>query len=110
MVPLLVASRSPWNCLLRSMRPIAGPPPFSSAGCGSILTSKGPVACRDSVAFFDEADSGLVWKLMRWLDWDWSEGVASRSDVRQTAAIRDRDPEARSAAGARLIFQVERGG
>src|SRR5881397_478150 len=106
MVPVLVASRSPWNCLLRSMRPIAGPPPFSSAGCGSILTSNGPVAWRNLAPFFDAVDSGLFWKLIGTLVWDRSEGVASRSDVRQTAAIRDRDPEARLAAGARLIVQV----
>ena len=42
--PLLVASRSPWNCLSIDMRPSGAPSPLSSVGCGVNLTSKGPAA------------------------------------------------------------------
>src|SRR4051794_32952320 len=40
MVPLLVPSRSPWNCLSMVKRPSVG----SSVVCGVSLTSKVPVA------------------------------------------------------------------
>src|SRR3982074_3705085 len=108
MVPLLVASRSPWNCLSRSMRPMAAPPPFSSGGCGSILTSKGPVAWRDMTAFFVEVeDFGLVWAQV----WACVEIVARRSGVRQAAARREhRAAEARVEADATFIFRVGSGG
>jgi hypothetical protein len=62
------------------------------------------------MAFFGAVDFGLVWKLVWRLVWDWVEGVATRSGVRKTAAIRDRDAEARLEAGARLMLQVERVG
>src|ERR1700677_1579155 len=47
MVPLLVASRSPWKCLSRSILPMAVPPDFSSGACGSSFTSNVPVAWVD---------------------------------------------------------------
>src|SRR5437764_11954734 len=102
MVPLLVASRSLWNCLSRSMRPMAAPPPFSSGGCGSILTSKGPVAWREMIAFFAGAEGfGLVWA--------WVEIEASRSGVRQAGARRERrEGEAGGEAGAIFIFGAGR--
>src|ERR1700747_654035 len=107
MVPLLVASRSPWNCLSRNMRPMAAPPPFSSGGCGSIFTSKGPVAWRDAIAFFVGADDfGSGWDLV----WACVESVASSSGVRQTAARRQRrEAEARAEAVAIFILRVEWG-
>src|ERR1700747_1998831 len=106
MVPLLVASRSPWNRLSRSMRPMAGPPPFSSAGCGSILTSKGPVAWRDMTSLLGALDFGLGWALV----WARVGIVASRSGVRQAAARRERrEAEPRVEADAMLIFRVGRG-
>src|SRR5580698_7603629 len=61
MVPLLVASRSPWNCLSKSMRPMAAPPAFSSGGWGAILTSKGPVAWRGASFVAGAGMFGLVW-------------------------------------------------
>src|ERR1700730_7176285 len=95
MVPLRVASRSPWNCLSRSMRPMAGLPPFSSGGCGSILTSKGPVAWRDMTAFFGGMDFGLGWELGWELVWALVDSVTNRSGARQAAARRERE-EARA--------------